>query len=135
MKAAAVTPPTNPIVRGSSVTSEEIQLPKSYSENWLTVQAQGQDVFVRMAAVLDSAALNAVTASATNVSAVDGAAPRYLPATNGTIHIPAGTSRDFDLAEFKIGHEKADTVSIRLAHISPAAGGFIRLIKSSGKPS
>lgn len=105
----------------NAVGGEVIQLdPVTWNNNWITVQAEVDDVFIKFA----TSAAGAVPNS-TNVSGV--AAP-MLPAAEGTLHIPAGTTKEFYLRDFV----QLSGQGIFLGHISNAAAGFIRFYRSSG---
>lgn len=120
--AAAVTPPVDVYVRATVGTSESLKLPTVFHENWITLQADSEDVYVNFTVGASG------TADETATSSVTSNLPS--PATNGVLHIPAGTERNYDL-----GLLKRSNVNDRiwLNHISPTGGnGHLRFHRSSG---
>jgi hypothetical protein len=129
--AISVTPPAQGVVRATVTTSEEITIFDVWRTRWVTVQADGADVWVRLGAVLKAAASPAVTAA--RVTTSTGTPPTIALAVNASMHIPSGLSRDFDLSQFKLEASDAEKWEVRLAHISLATTGYIRIIPTSGK--
>lgn len=125
-KLSQLTPPQDPIVKATSVASASIKLPKTLYNSVVTIQAEGQDVWFN---VTTGAAGG--TANKTNVSADDGSGVAQ-PATNGTFHLPAGTSRDFDLSLMTV---RGDADYVWVNHITGAATGFVRIVRASGRQS
>lgn len=122
--ATAVKAPGDVWVRPTTaaVGGEVIELDSSvWNDNWITIQAVTDDVFVKFA----TTAAGAIPVD----TAVSGVAAPMLPATGGCLHIAAGTTREFYLRDFV----KKSSEGIFLGHISAAATpGTIRFYKSSG---
>lgn len=120
--AAAVTPPVDVYVRATVGTSESFLVPEVFHNNWITCQAQGEDVYLSFTVGASGTADETATSSVSS--------NEISPATNGVVHIPAGQERSFDL-----GLLKRSNVNDRLwlNHISETGGnGHLRFWRSSG---
>lgn len=120
--AASVTPPDVVYVR-ASVTSEEALKINTIARNaYLSVQAQGLDLHLRVVGLPVGSAAPSV--NTTNVSSVSSNVPAV--ATSGTWIVYAGTTDHFDCRDIPEGQD------IWLVHIASATTGFIRFRRSSG---
>jgi hypothetical protein len=123
VKAASVSSPVEVYVRTTVAASEVIELPDEFKHNWITLQADGEDVYV---------AFGTATLTADD-GALSALGPPIAPAVNGVAHIPDGTSIRVDLTRL-YNTEHASRGTIFLAHISPVgAAGVLRFWRSSGK--
>ena len=121
VNAAAVTAPGDVYVRPTSAAAEILTLETVHWEDqWISVQAETTDVFIRFGTTTATA-----TPHPTNVSAL--AAP-IAPAADGSWLVPAGTTKEFLLRNFVTltGEE------LMMGHITGGAAGVIRFYRSSG---
>lgn len=126
--ALSVSPPDEVYALAGTTSSEGFKLPTKFHGAWITIQAQGQDVFV-----IIRKGIAEPTVSATDVSAI--ASDEITADVNTGVHIPAGQERPFDLRHIKPGiPARSDGATERLwmAHLEAATGGFLRFWKSSG---
>ena len=121
--ATAVTAPGKVYVRNAVAVAEVLQLATAdWDSNWITVQAETDDVFVKFGTT-------SASVSGINPAAVSGATTPVDPATGGCLHVPAGTQKEFYLRDWV----KLTSQGIFMAHISSAVTtGKIRFYKSSG---
>lgn len=116
-KALSVTPPVqgkNLWVLDTSTTSETMDIPGEWARAFITIQADGADVYLAFSANKDAV--------------VD---PQSTEDT--CIKIPDGQHRSFDMAQLPWTADDAKKIFISL--ISSASGGFIRFHRSSGPVS
>jgi hypothetical protein len=119
--AAAITPPGDTYVRTATAAGEVLRLPDTFDGNWISIQADTDDLYIKFG----TTALSATPVIAT-LSAIG---PPVVAAADGCVMIPAGTHRDFYLRDFI----QLTGQSIFLGHITPFfTSGFIRFFKSSG---
>lgn len=119
--AAIVTPPGDTYVRTALLAGEVLELPTSFNNSWISVQADTDDVYIKFGTTI-------LTATPV-IGTVSAAGPPIAAAANGCIMIPAGTHRDFYLRDFI----KLTGEGIFMGHISPVfTSGFIRFFRSSG---
>ena len=127
--ATAVTPPGDVYVRATTAAAggEVLTLdPAVWDNQWITIQAEADDVFVKFAADIASVSGGNVI----NAGALSSATAPVNAAVGGCLHIPAGTTREFYMRDFV----KLTGEAIFLAHISltATAAGRIRFYRSSG---
>lgn len=125
--AARVKPPrleSDVVVLASATSSGRLRIPASWLGSYITVQAEGADVYVGFStdasAAVDRTATTTVTSEVPNF-------PATLPQ-----RIPNGSQADFDLSLLE---PLSAGQFWRLVHISSATGGYIRIIRSSGPAS
>tara|TARA_B100000530_G_scaffold327972_1_gene268300 strand:+ start:548 stop:946 length:399 start_codon:yes stop_codon:yes gene_type:complete len=120
--AAAVKAPGKVWVRSAVAVAEILELDiNDWDDAWITVQAETDDIFIRFGTTAATATPDPTTVSA--------AGPPATPATNGCLHVPAGSTREYYLRDFV----KLSGEGIFLGHISTAVTtGKIRFYKSSG---
>ena len=120
--ATAVKAPGKVWVRNAVAVAEILELDTNdWNNAWITVQAETDDVFVRFGTTAATATPDPATVSLVG--------PPATPATDGCLHVPAGSTREYYLRDFvRLASEK-----IFLGHISTAVTtGKIRFYKSSG---
>jgi len=122
VKAIPIQAPIEVYVRATVAASESIRLPDEFKRNHVSVQADGEDVYVRFG----------ITAQTADDTAVSALGPPIVAAVNGTAKVANGTTERFDL-EKMFGSEHADGGDIFMAHISPVGGQFMRFWRSSGR--
>lgn len=129
VKAAGLTPPCggkNIIVLDSATSSARLKLPASWRTSIITVQADGVDVYVAFGGT-------SITASQTAVTTLSSEAPS-AHAAGVSYKIPNGQERNFDMT--LIGCDNPGNANqlhaVRMAHIESAAGGWVRVYRSSG---
>lgn len=125
-KAASITPPVqgkNLWVFASSDSSTAIECHPSWNRSFLTIEADGVDVYVAFSddptATADPTATSTVTSGV--ITAVDGDECRK---------IPDGQERDFDLSALPWSSD--DGKKLYLVIVSSASGGYVRVTRSSG---
>ena len=125
-KAASITPPVqgkNLWVFASSDTSAAIECHPSWNRSFLTIEADGVDVYVAFSsdpnATVDPTATSTVAGGV--ITAVDGDECRK---------IPDGQERDFDLSALPWTSD--DGKKLYLVIVSSASGGYVRVTRSSG---
>lgn len=124
-KSASVTPPLsgkNTIVLGSGTSSRRIKIPESW-KGWITIQADGCEAWVSFGGSTITAAPSATSTITSDELASNG--------TGECQHIPEDTSLPVNLDEI----EKGPKDRIYLADIESATGGYLRIIRSSGRVS
>jgi hypothetical protein len=123
--ATAVTPPGEVYVRTTSATAEVLQLTTAdWNNHWITVQAVGEDVYVKFSTT-------SAGAGTLDPAALSGATTPVTAAAGGGLHIPTGTTREFYLRDFvSLADEE-----IFMAHRSAGATGTVRFYRSSGRRS
>lgn len=125
-KAASISPPQEGFARIGVVAGEVFMLPAKWHRSYITVQAEGQDVYVflRVAkatavpTVPDQSARSTITSNAIDLVA------------NFCAHIPAGTERHFNLDELDEQIKSKDD-RIWFGHDCLVVG-VVRGFKSSG---
>ena len=125
--ATAVKAPGEVYVRATVTTAEVLQLvTEDWDSNWITVQAESDDVYIKFGATAASVSAGNVPAPATTSAATTP----VVAAVGGCLHIPAGTQKEFYLRDWV----KLTSQGIFMAHVSRAitATGSIRFNKSSG---
>lgn len=121
--ATAVTPPGDVYVRTTSATAEVLQLATAdWNNHWITVQAVGEDVYVKFGTT-------SASVSGLDIAALSAATTPVVPAVGGGLHIPVGTTREFYLRDFV----PLATEEIFMAHRSAGATGTVRFYNSSGR--
>src|SRR5688572_3804267 len=96
--AASISPPAEVYARNGVVAGEVFKLPAKFRHCYLTVQAEGQDLYV-FVKVSKSTVAPAVPDQSAR-SAVDGS-NEIAAAANGGVHVPAGQERHFNLEELE----------------------------------
>ena len=122
--ATAVKAPGKVWVRNTTTAPAEVlELDiNDWNNAWITVQAETDDVYIRFGTTI-------ATATPVAASTVSVIGPPVVPSVDGSLHIPAGTTREFYLRDFI----KTSSEKIYLGHVSLAASpGYIRFYKSSG---
>lgn len=127
-KSLCVTPPSDAYTRAVVATEEEFELPAAFDNQWISMQAQGEDIYFRIflgTKGADSGLAISISANASISSQVISAH------ADGAIHLPNGQRFDFDLS--KLGPPNLQQ-AYKILHISPAAtaGAKLRFWKSSG---
>jgi len=121
---ASITPPIETYVRASAAAAQSMLLPAEFSNQWITIQAESEDVYIsftRTATVISNLTLSL------------GGDPVPLPLLNaGCIRMGAGEERHFDLKMLKFGDGTgAAAEGVWINHISPLVG-VLRFWRSSG---
>ena len=132
--ALCVSPPVRPFARPATAAAggEEFELDSSFHGKWVSIQAQGEDFYIRVFVAVDKKGVDSgTTVAATTDSTIASQVLTYAAGT--TIHIPNGSRFDFDLSQLPTFNPQKDAIKIR--HVSPAAtsGAKLRLWKSSGQ--
>lgn len=121
-KAAAVTPPvggSNVIVRASVTSAERIKIPAAWRRSWLTIEADGVDVYVTLGdGTVAADSTGTTTLTSEEVSAYDG---------GECSKIPSGSEKPFDLSQLL-----PVDADLYLSHVASATGGYVRITRSSG---
>jgi hypothetical protein len=126
-KASSPTPPvggTNTIVLASATSSGRVRIPDAWLGSFVTIQADGVKAWVAFGGI-------AVEVDETDVSTVDGST--FAVTASGTWEcqmVPENGSIDVNTAELlrtPIGE------AVYMSHKSSATGGYVRLIRSSGR--
>lgn len=125
-KATSITPPVqgkNLWVLPASTAFSAIEVPSDWYRSFLTLEAEGADIYVAFsddpAAEVDPAATSTVSGGKiTDMGAKAGA------------RIPEGQIRDYDLSMLPFGTGEARKYYLAFAANSP--GSFLRITRSSG---
>lgn len=123
IQAASIAPPVEPYVRLATASSVAHKLPVAFRGTWITIQADGADLYLRFGTAT-------LTVDEANVSTIT--ADEAAPAATGAITIPAGQERHYDLRRM-IQSDRPDDHRIWMALKSASATGHVRWWKSSGK--
>lgn len=121
--ANTVTAPREVYSLDASTSSANAELPKSFCDSFITIDAEGGDVWVRFESKKDVASPTVVTtgsSTGTPVAAVSNLGWR----------VPAGEERHFDLST--IPTEDVDDGTIMMAYRSAAGTPRFNFYKSSG---
>lgn len=126
-QASSPTPPVrgqNTIVLASGTSSGRVRIPDSWLGSFVTIQADGIKAWIAFGGV-------AVAADETDVSTVDGSTFEVTATgTDEVMMVPENGQVDVNTAEFirlPVGE------AVYMAHKSSNTGGYIRLIRSSGR--
>lgn len=110
------------IVLASTTTHDAVEIPSDWLQSWLTVHADGADVYLAF-----STSASAEVAP-TGTTTLDGAAVSAIGATNGW-KIPEGQTEHFNLAELP---KLPGAQKWHLVHEESAASAYVRCWRSSG---
>jgi hypothetical protein len=131
-KSLCVTPPSEVYTRAVVATEEEFELPAEFIGQWITLQAQGEDVYFRIflgTKGADSGQAIVIAANATITSQV------IAHHADGAAYLPKNDRIDVDLSQLPVFNPELK--AIKVLHISPAAtsGAKLRFWRSSGPVS